>query len=82
MLKSTEAVYRAVEKLSVLFTIAPVTGTMINAALSLRWRDFEDAVQFVTAMENDVAFIVTRDMSGFEAATIPCISPATFLLRY
>ena len=44
-----------------------------------RWKDFEDAVPFVTAMENGVECIVTRDMSGFEAADIPCISPADFV---
>ncbi|GHU49407.1 hypothetical protein FACS1894200_08010 [Spirochaetia bacterium] len=44
-IKNTETVYKAMVKLASIFTIAPVLESTINSALSLQWKDFEDAVQ-------------------------------------
>jgi predicted nucleic acid-binding protein len=50
-LKDINTVYQTVEGLSSVFTIAPVFESTIKNALALRWNDFEDAVQYVTATE-------------------------------
>jgi len=43
--------YRIMDELIDLFSVVPVSETTINGALALRWKDFEDAVQFMTAKE-------------------------------
>ena len=71
--------YRMMDGITALFTIAPVSESTVAAALSLRWRDFEDAVQFVTARENNVAYIVTRNTQDFSSGHIPALTPEQFI---
>ena len=69
--KSTVEVYQELDKLAVLFRLAPVTETTISTALALRWKDFEDAVQFIAAKESEVEYIITRNKADFKTADIP-----------
>jgi len=78
-LKSAEAVYVGIENLTSLFSIALVSETTITNALALRWKDFEDAVQFITAKENNVDYIITRNVADFKNTDIPCMSPTDFI---
>jgi predicted nucleic acid-binding protein len=78
-IKDTGTVYETMDKLAAIFRIAPVSETTITAALDLRWKDFEDAVQYMTAGENGVDYIITRNKTDYENAAIPCYSPAEFL---
>jgi predicted nucleic acid-binding protein len=77
--KDINTVYRAIGDLAALFTIAPVFESTINSVLALRWKDFEDAVQYSTAKENEVDCIVTRNKGDYESSDIPCASPEDFL---
>jgi len=72
-------VYQIMDKLAALFTVAPVNEATISTALALRWKDFEDAVQFVTAQENNVDYIITRNEADFISSDIPCMSPTDFI---
>ena len=56
---STVEIHQELEKLTALFSVASVSGTTIENALSLRWNDFEDAVQFIAAKENKADYIIT-----------------------
>jgi predicted nucleic acid-binding protein len=56
-----------------------MTETSVAAASALRWKDFEDAVQYIAAKESKVDFIITRNKEDFETADIPCISPTEFI---
>ena len=78
-LKDTGKLYAMIDTLAADFTIVPVLESTIKAALALRWKDFEDAVQFAAARESGAACIITRNMTGYETAAIPCISPAAFI---
>ena len=80
-IKNIETVYQAIEKIAAIFFIAQVSETSISNALTLRWRDFEDAVQFVAAKENDVTCIITRNKSDYETSDIQCISPIDFIVQ-
>ena len=71
--------YRMMDRLSTLFTIAPVSETTVSAALSLRWRDFEDAVQFIAARENNAAYIITRNIQDFSSGSIEALTPEQFI---
>ena len=64
-----------------IFNIAPVSETTISAALALRWNDFEDAVQYITAKDSNVDFIITRNKADYKAPDIPCMTP-TELIAY
>ena len=77
--KDTADVYQIMDKLTTLFTVAPINETTIANALSLRWKDFEDAVQYVTAKENNVDYIITRNETDYKASDIPCVSATDFI---
>jgi predicted nucleic acid-binding protein len=73
--------YSLMDDLSALFTIAPVTEDTITNALSLRWKDFEDAVQFLSAQLVNAEYIITRNKTDFETIDIPCLSPAEYISK-
>jgi predicted nucleic acid-binding protein len=52
--KETELVYNKIEKLSHVFVFAAITESTVKTALALRWKDFEDAVQYAAARELDI----------------------------
>jgi predicted nucleic acid-binding protein len=78
-IKDTGKVYAMIDTLAADFTIVPVLESTIRDALALRWKDFEDAVQFAAARESGAEVIITRNMTGYETAAIPCMSPAAFI---
>jgi hypothetical protein len=66
------------DELTALFSVIPVIETTISSVLALRWKDFEDAVQYVAAEENNITHIITRNKYDYEVSDIPCVSPAEF----
>jgi predicted nucleic acid-binding protein len=79
---NSEEVYQMMDKLTALFSVAPVSESTIANALALRWKDFEDAVQYTVAIENGVDCIVTRNTADYKMSGIPCMSPADFIARF
>ena len=67
------------DDISGVFTVASVSETVVSTALALRWNDFEDAVQFITAKEYKVDFIITRNKVDYKASEIPCMTPTEFI---
>jgi predicted nucleic acid-binding protein len=78
-IKNIDIVYQTMEDLAGIFSIAQVAESTITSALALHWKDFEDAVQYMTASERKFDCIITRNKSDYENAAIPCYSPAEFL---
>ena len=78
-LHNAAGIYSIMDDLVSLFSVAAVSDLTISSALSLRWKDFEDAVQFTAAKENNVEYIITRNKADFESTDIPCMSPAEFI---
>ena len=62
-----------------LFEIAPANHQVLTSALSLPFRDYEDAVIHEAARLADVDGIVTRDGADFQQATLPVYSPEELL---
>ena len=75
-------VYQIMNELTALFSIAPVTDVTIASALALRWKDFEDAVQFMAARKNGAECIITRNKADYELSDIPCMSATDFIAHF
>ena len=52
-----------------------------SAASNYEFSDFEDAMQYESALFTDVDYIITRNSKDFEKSAIPVLSPADFLLE-
>lgn len=63
-----------------LFEVAPVNRAVLEAAVSLGFKDFEDAVLHESARYREAQGIVTRDLSGFKKSKIQVYSPEELLL--
>lgn len=62
-----------------LFKVIPNNQTQIIKAIELNPSDFEDAIQYETALNERCDCIITRDPKGFEISTINVLSPLEFL---
>lgn len=59
--------------------VAGIDPSTIASALGLPYRDFEDAVQMMAAVEAGARYLVTRDIADYQAGPLPAIQPAEFL---
>jgi predicted nucleic acid-binding protein len=59
--------------------IAAVDQGTIEQALNLSFRDFEDAVQMVTAVQCKVDCLITRNLKQYRPALLPVMQPVDFL---
>jgi len=80
--QNIENVYSLMDDLSALFAIAPVTENTIKNAMALRWKNFEDAVQYMSAQGVNVEYIITQNKSDFESFEIPCLSPFEYITQF
>ncbi|HMJ06945.1 MAG TPA: PIN domain-containing protein [Chthoniobacterales bacterium] len=62
--------------------IASTGKAAVRHALTLRMRDFEDALQVAAALSADVQFIVTRNLSDYRGSPLPAITPREFIKRF
>lgn len=65
--------------LTAMLRVEPVDHQVLQQALSLGWRDFEDAVQAVTAAQCQADYLVTRNPRDFKQSLVPVITPSEFL---
>jgi predicted nucleic acid-binding protein len=59
--------------------VAPVDQSTIEQALNLDFRDFEDAVQMICAMQSKVDCLITRNVKDYQATLVPVMQPVDFL---
>jgi predicted nucleic acid-binding protein len=62
-----------------LVTVLPINDKIIELALSSSFADFEDAIQFYAAIENNISILLTRNLKDFKKATIPVMTPQQYL---
>lgn len=74
-----EKALRVLEKLRIVFSIAAVDEKVIDLALASDFKDFEDAVQYYSAIHARADCVITRNKSDYRAEGIPVITPEEFL---
>lgn len=70
---------QAISLLLDLLDVAPIDGKVLKHALSMNWRDFEDAVTAAAAMKSGAAYLVTRNTRDFKPLTLQVLTPEEFL---
>jgi predicted nucleic acid-binding protein len=63
-------------------TVLPTDVMVVDQAIASRFADFEDAVQYYTALGSDMDVLVTRNTSDFKQAELPVITPDAFLKSF
>ena len=63
------------------FEVCPINKESIQRAANSRPSDFEDAVQYFSALQANADLIITRDAKGFIDFDLPVMPPEEFLAR-
>ncbi len=59
--------------------IAPVNQSTIDQALNLDYKDFEDAVQMISALQSKAECLLTQNISDYQPLLLPVLKPVDFL---
>jgi predicted nucleic acid-binding protein len=62
-----------------ILSVAAVDQTVIERALNLPYRDFEDAVQMMAAVRAGAQYVITRNVPDYKEGPLPALEPAELL---
>lgn len=68
-------------KFKTLVSVLSVTDKVVELALSSDFKDFEDGLQYFTAIENNVKTLLTRNLKDYKAAKITVMTAEQYLKR-
>ena len=76
-----EKINEVYQKLSLIFEFADFSVSDLTHATELNWKDFEDAVQSVTAERIHADYIITRNVRDFTQSRVMAFTPSELLAR-
>ena len=77
--KSPEQARVVVTSLLKFLVVAPVDQGIIEQALNLPYRDFEDAIQMSAGLHINADYLLTRNVKDYKPALLTVIQPAELL---
>jgi predicted nucleic acid-binding protein len=78
-LKDHNTAINFLKKLRLILTVLNVDDKIIQKALESGFSDFEDAVQYYTAVENKMDYIITRNTDDYKKSTIKVYTPSQYI---
>ncbi len=76
---SKEKALKTLEKIRIVFSVAAVDQKIIDLSLTADFKDFEDAVQYYSAIHAKADCVITRNKSDYSDKKIPALTPDEFL---
>jgi predicted nucleic acid-binding protein len=76
---SSDQARKKLQKFKTLVTVLAVTDKVVDLALSSDFKDFEDGLQYFTAIENNVKTLLTRNLKDYKSAEIAVMTAEQFL---
>ena len=70
----------ALRKLRILLHVIDSTESVIDKALNSDFSDFEDAIQYYTALEYQIPVILTRNIRDYKKASVIVQTPESYLV--
>lgn len=77
--ETLESVLNKLRKFKIICEVCEVNEETIDKALNSNFKDFEDAVQYFTALQSNSSIIITRNGKDFKYATIPIMTAEEYL---
>ncbi len=68
-----------IRRFKVLCAISTINDEVIEKAINSDFKDFEDALQYFSAIASNCDLIITRNEKDFKNALLPVINPETYL---
>ena len=80
-LKTADKSREILRRFRVLVKVLSLDDKVIDLALNdLNFKDFEDGLQYYSALENEQDIIITRDLSDFKGSRLPVMTPEEYLI--
>jgi len=70
---------KILRKFKVLVEVLPMDDKIIDLSLESDFKDFEDAIQYHTAIENEINVIITRNLKDFKTSKIPVLTAKNYI---
>jgi predicted nucleic acid-binding protein len=70
---------RILNNYRILVNVLPVDEKIIDLALQSVFKDFEDAIQYYTAVQNNIPVFLTRNLKDYKKAAIPVMTAEDFV---
>lgn len=77
--ENKKAALEKVRKFKVLCEISSTNNEVFEKALNAPFDDFEDALRYFSAVEDNCDLIVTRNEKDYKTALIPVMNPENYL---
>jgi predicted nucleic acid-binding protein len=76
---STTHSRQIIGKFKTIVNVLSVDSKTIDLAVASDFNDFEDAIQYCCAIENNLTILITRNIKDYKKATINVLTPETFI---
>jgi hypothetical protein len=76
---SNESAYKAMNIMRDTLSVVPLDNKILNKSIDASFSDFEDGIQFFSAMQCDADYLITRNVKDFPQEDIPALEPEEFL---
>lgn len=73
---------RILIQFKVLVEVLAFDDKITELALASDFSDFEDAIQYYTALENGLNIIITRNKKDFKSAALPVLSAGEYVNKF
>ncbi|HQC07087.1 MAG TPA: PIN domain-containing protein [Kaistella chaponensis] len=77
--ENTKIALEKIRKFKVLCSISMMDDEVIEKAINSNFKDFEDAMQYFSALASNCDLIVTRNEKDFKNALIPVLNGESYL---
>src|SRR3989344_6331342 len=77
--KSNSNAWNALRKLRLLFKVSNMGENVVDRALASGYKDFEDAVQYYSAIDCKSKYLVTRNKSDYIGEKVTVVTPQEFI---
>lgn len=80
--ESAKVALEKIRKFKVLSSISIINDDVIEKSINSDFKDFEDAIQYFSALASNCDLIVTRNEKDFRNALIPVMNAESYLLIF
>ena len=77
--ETSKSVLNKLRKFRIICEVCEVNEETIDKALNSSFKDFEDAVQYFSALQSNCSMIITRNGKGFKYSTITIMTAEEYL---
>ena len=77
--ESSESVVSKLRKFKIICEVCEVNEETVEKGLNSNFKDFEDSIQYYTAVQSNCSIIITRNGKDFKNSNIPIMTAEEYL---